>query len=250
MSMLTRYQKSGGFIQLLQLIETCGKQKQDNFLQIIEKENAEWAATLRTKMLTLEKVLKWDNATLAEVAVRLQELTLATALHGFKPEDGDRLMQTFTHSQKRIIEDLKKSKVPTPAEINAAFMKILVEVRNMITQGYIRLEKIDPDLIIAEDIEDKIGKDTVKKNDDSNDFQIQYDTGTGAATGTSHGHGHQSAHSSHSHHGHGASGGHGHDNAEVGPLRMKVQSLANENTQLKSEVKILREKLAQIKKIA
>ena len=38
MSTLSRYQKSGGFIQLVQLIETCGKQKQDNFLSMIEKE--------------------------------------------------------------------------------------------------------------------------------------------------------------------------------------------------------------------
>jgi hypothetical protein len=243
MSMLSRYRKLGGFVQLLQLIETCGKQKQDNFLQIIEKEDIEWANTIRKKMLTLEKVLGFDNSTLAEISARLQDLTLATALHGFKPEDGERFLTTFTHTQKRNIEDLKTAKVPLPAEINAAFIKILVEVRSMITQGYIRLEKVAPDLMIPEGIEDKIGKaPAASQADNDNVFHIEYE-GTGSAASAS----------SHSHATHSDQRNHGapdHDAAETGALRAKLQAIANENYQLKTELKILREKLAQIKKIA
>lgn len=212
MGMLSRYQKSGGFIQLLQLIETCGKVKQDNFLQIIEKEDTKWAEALRTKMLTIEKILSWNSPTIAEIAVRLHELTLATSLHGLKPTDGEKLLQTFTHSQKRNIEDLRKSKVPTQAEISAAYLKILVEVRSMITHGYIRLETVAPELIIPKDIEDELGKNIVQKT---------------AEMST-------------------PSAGSGQGSAEVHALKAKVQALTNENTQLKSELKVLREKIAHI----
>ncbi len=106
MAMLTRYQKSGGFIQILQLIETCGKQKQENFLQMIEKEDPRWATAIKDKMLTIEKIFSWENAVLNEVAGRLQELTLATAMHGLKPEENARLLSTYTHSQRRNIESV------------------------------------------------------------------------------------------------------------------------------------------------
>src|SRR5687767_4705782 len=133
MSMLSRYQKSGGFVQLIQLIETCGKQKQDNFLGMIEKEDVRWAQAIKDKMLSMEKILAWDDNVVAEIAGRLQELTLATALHGLTPSQCERLLRTYSHSQKRNIEDLKNSKAPNPAEISSAYIKILQEVRNMIS---------------------------------------------------------------------------------------------------------------------
>lgn len=238
MGMLSRYQKAGGFIQLLQLIETCGKTKQDNFLQIIEKEDPKWAEALRAKMITIEKILKWNNATLAEIAARLHELTLATALHGLTPEDGERLLQTFTHTQKRNIDDLRKSKVPAPAEISSAFLKVLVEVRNMITHGYLRVEHISPELIISKDIEEELGKTPLRKAEATQDHDHQVNFGSEPSKPTSH--------APHSNPGHKQ----GHDSTEVNTLRIKVQTLANENHQLNSELKILREKLMQIKKIA
>jgi flagellar motor switch protein FliG len=148
MSMLARYRKSGGFIQLLTLIETTAKAKQDNFMQMIEKEDPRWAAAIREKMITIEKIFTWENAVLAEIAARLQEIVLATVTHGLKPEDAERLMSTFSHSQKRMIDDLKKEKTPTPAEVNSGYLKMLTEVRNMITNGYIRVEKFAPEMEI------------------------------------------------------------------------------------------------------
>jgi hypothetical protein len=223
--MILRYQKSGGFVQLLQLIETCGKQKQDNFLGMIEKEDMRWAQALREKMLTIEKIFSWSDQVLAEIAVRLQQLTLATAMHGLKPEDGERLMQTFSHSQRRNVEDLKKSKSPTPAEISSAYLKILQEVRTMIIQGYLRPEKFAPEMQIPPEFEDKLSKEPIFKTYQEHSPSVPDMSGFGSA-------------------------------ASPAPQVVAVapasagQALTNENTQLKTQVRLLQDKLIQIKKIA
>lgn len=242
MGMLARYQKSGGFIQLLQLIETCGKQKQDNFLQMIEKEDTQWAQAIREKMLTMEKIFSWDTAIVSEISARLHELTLATALHGLKPEDHERLLCTYTHSQKRNIDDLYKSKSPTPAEITSAFLKILQEVRSMIRNGDLRVEKFAPEMTIPENIEELLGKPS-GSSDHDHDAVPNLD-GFGASPAPS------SSKSSATAPASGPSSGGATSDAEVFAMRKRIQTLTTENTQLKTEVRTLRDKLAQIKKIA
>ena len=231
MAMLTRYQKSGGFIQIVQLIETCGKQKQDNFLQMIEKEDARWSTAIRDKMLTIEKIFSWENSALNEIAGRLQELTLATAMHGLKEEENERLLSTYSHSQRRNIEDLFKAKSPTPAEVSSAFIKILQEVRNMITNGYLRVDKFAPELAIPEGFEDKLGKSMHQPSMDSSAAESESATASAAPAHTS-------------------SNASGASSAEVNSLKSRLHLLQNENNQLKNELKIFKEKLAQIKKIA
>ena len=105
MSMLSRYRKSGGFKQLLMLIETCGKQKQENFLKLIEAEDAKWAQAVKTKMLSMEKILSWDAEVLAEIFSRVQDLTMATAMHGLTEDDWKKISSTFSHSQIRKLEE-------------------------------------------------------------------------------------------------------------------------------------------------
>lgn len=241
--MLSRYQKSGGFIQILQLIETCGKTKQDNFLQMIEAEDRRWADAIREKMLTMEKIFSWDPTVIAEISGKLQELTIATAMHGLKPEDTDKLLRTFSHSQRRNIEDLSKSKASTTAEISSAYLKIITEVRKMITQGYLRPEKFAPECVIPEGYEEKLGKASFQPTKitesatTANGTVLTFDAPTSTVTPTSHGHSHAQSRSDN------------HD-AEVSQLRTKVHSLASENEKLRSELKIYKEKIEQIRKIA
>jgi flagellar motor switch protein FliG len=56
MDLLRRYHKPGGFLQLVQLIETCGPQKQQQLLTSIEKESLEWANEVRAKILTINRI--------------------------------------------------------------------------------------------------------------------------------------------------------------------------------------------------
>ena len=240
MAMLSRYQKAGGFLQILQLIETCGKQKQDNFLQMIESENIRWAEAIRVKMLTIEKIISWPDSVLGEVSGRLQKLTLATALHGLKPEDGERLLATYSHSQRRNIDDLFKVKVPPAAEISSAFIKILQEVRSMITNGYLRADKFGPELVIPEDFEEQLGKAVFQAA--AAPLKSPAETPSRTASST-----HKPVAVAPSAHAQASSNAH---DQELHALRTKLQNLTLENSQLKNELNSLREKMAQIKKIA
>lgn len=82
MGMLDRYKKKGGFTQLLQLIETSGKAKQEQFLAIVAQESPAWETEIRKKTLTLDKVMTWNPTYLSEIFSRIQILTLASAFHG------------------------------------------------------------------------------------------------------------------------------------------------------------------------
>lgn len=237
MAMISRYQKPGGFVQLLQLIETCGKQKQENFLNIIEKESPRWAGVIKQKMLSLEKIMSWDDNTIAEIFARVNELTLATALHGFNESDWQKISKTFSHLQKRRIEDLKNSREPNPADITSAYVKILEEVRAMIKDAHLRVDKFAPELALEENIEEKIQKGDIGGDLSSaaatrveTPAPLNFDAVTVAAPKADH--------------------GSPKDDSELKDLRHKLQVLHQENTALKNELKILKERFVQIKKLA
>lgn len=158
MDLLRRYQKPGGFLQLVQLIETCNPQKKQQLLSSIENESPLWAEEVKKKLLTIDRIFSWDEQTLAELMSRLQDLTLSIAVHGLAPEVWERATKTLGHGQRRRIDDLSKTKNPTVAEISSSFMKIISEIREMISLGYVHLAKVDPDLLIDDDIEERLGK--------------------------------------------------------------------------------------------
>ena len=154
MGMLDRYKKSGGFNQLLQLVETSPTKKKEQFLTLIAEESPVWEGHLRKKMLSVEKIFSWEAQYLVEVLTRLQPLTLAVALHGTPQGEVDKLLACMPPISKRKIEDLISEANPNSAEKATCLMKIITEVRGFIAQGYIKLEKFDPDLHIPENMEE------------------------------------------------------------------------------------------------
>lgn len=153
MSMIDRYRKTGGLIQLLQLIEGCDPNKKQKFLKIIEEEDPLCAKTIQEKIITIEKIFSWNENTLLTIFSSIQELTLAIALHGLDQNKQEKLYKTFSHSQLRKIRDLYETKKPTQGEIHTALMKIVEEIRNLIKSGALHLDQFDPSLIISEEIE-------------------------------------------------------------------------------------------------
>jgi hypothetical protein len=161
MSMLDRYRKAGGFVQLLNLLETSGKEKQEKFLALIRQEDASWAEALEGRILSMKKIMSWPTEALAEIVGVLQEMTLGVALHGMDDESRNKIYATMGHSQKRKVEQAFESQKPTPAEISTMYMKIITEVRKMITEGKLRMEKIDAHMVIDDEIEEKLRKGTL-----------------------------------------------------------------------------------------
>ncbi len=144
MSMLVRYKKTGGFQQLLSLIETCTPAKREQLMKVIQTEDPGWAALLKAKMLTIDKFFSWDPIHIAEITNEMPGRILAAALVGLPAETVERATHTMDHMKKREIENLIQELKPNPSEIETARMKLLVRVRELEREKRIDLAKIDP----------------------------------------------------------------------------------------------------------
>ena len=230
--MLDRYRKSGGFVQLLNLIETSGPQKQTKFLELVREEDPRWADAIVEKTLSIQKICGWSNEALMEVVANLQPLALSVMLHGLEPEVREKILAAMSNSARRNVMDSFNASKPTPAEISTTFGRVITEIRKMIGDGRLRMDKIDPSLVVADDIEEQLKKPEKGKDKDSesHDDAVFADSNVVEL---------------HPELGHVPS-----TNPEVNMLKKKLQHLVTENANLKHEVLRLRSKLEQIKRIA
>lgn len=240
MGMIDRYKKKGGFIQLLTLIETSGKAKQEQFLNLVAQESKPWEEGIKKRMLNLNRILGWDTQARAEIFSRVQPLTLATVLHGLPKEKVDSILGCLGTSDKRKITNFMTERTPTPAEKSTCEMKIVTEVRTFCNQGVIKLDKVDPEIAIPENIEEQLNQAQanggfVSTEPTKQDLVFpEFDkksAGAKPAAG-------------------GAAPAGGDRSEEVDFLKKKVNQLVQENNALKHELNIARGKLDQIKKIA
>lgn len=225
--MLDRYRKAGGFVQLVSLIETCGKEKQEKLLATVRTEDPAWEEMIRSKLLTVQRVLGWNPIYVGEIVARLPTINLSTMLHGIPREKWDVLLGTMTQiGRKQIVEAVENSK-PSPADISASLAKFLNETRQAAVLGTIKLDKVDPGLIIEEGIEEKIGhqmntrvssSDGISESDLKEARQVEESEIVGGS--------------------------------EIMELRRRVQFLERENATFKRELRVANEKLDQIRKIA
>jgi hypothetical protein len=240
MSSLQRYKKPGGFVQLLSLMETFGPQKKEKFLEMIEQENQVWAKALREKMLTLERIFSWNDQVVIEVFKTLPAKNMALALRGLKEEQRNRLLVFFSASEKRKIEDALLEAQPKPEEIASNMVKVIELTRKMIVSGDLRPERFDEGLVIPEDYEVKLDHGSLVHTASKaaaepaevyhNGVVQEQPNGNGNGQGTS-------AHPPPA-------------TLEVAQLQRTLAAYVKENKALKEELRVLREKLDQIKRIA
>jgi len=156
MSSLSRYKKAGGFFQLLSLIETFGPAKKEKFLEMIQGESAPWAHALRDKMLTLERIFSWPDQVVVEVVKRLPAKSQAFAMTGLKEEQKAKVIQFYSSSEQRRLDDVLSESQPKPEEVQATLFKLVELARKMIQERELNPEKFDTGLSIPEDFESKI----------------------------------------------------------------------------------------------
>jgi hypothetical protein len=158
MSLLDRYKKAGGFVQLLTLLETCGQAKREKFLQMILEENALWHDALKQRLLSLEKVLTWPQEYITEISSRALPITLAAISKATTEEQSQKLLAGLPHSSFSKIREVLENKTFSPAETTSSIEKFLGETRGCIQQGIVKLEKFAPELVTPDDIEDQLSK--------------------------------------------------------------------------------------------
>lgn len=165
MSMLDRYKKPGGFIQLLTLLETCGGAKREKFLHIISEENTHWFEALKPRILTIELILDWPQEVVTELTSRTQPITLAALSKGpFTSDQITKLQHGLSHAQLSKMRELLENKHFSPNEINSSIEKFLGEVRAHIYQGVIKLDKFAPEMVVPNEIEDMLSRKGQHKN--------------------------------------------------------------------------------------
>ena len=235
MGMLDRYKKKGGFVQLLILIETSGKQKQEQFLTLIGQESRSWEEAIRKYMFSIDRIMGWDVQFRSEIFSRIQPLTLATVLHGMESNQLESVLSCISISEKRKIVGMVGERNPTLAEKLTCVLKIISDVRGFSSGGILKLDKCDPEMVIPENIEDILAQQGYLTSPDA-ELVFPEDSGKAAPLNFE-------AKSE-------VSGGNSRMSEEVEFLKKKVNQLAAENNALKHEVNIFRNKLEQIKKIA
>ncbi|CAN5402857.1 hypothetical protein BH10BDE1_BH10BDE1_20170 [soil metagenome] len=154
--MLDRYKKTGGFNQLLTLLETCGTQKQVKFLEIIRTEDPRWADALEAKMIDLKRFLSWSDAAVAEVTGAMLALNIGAVISSLNEDQQKRLMSTLPHSKRRKVEEQLGGAKPSSGEVAASINKLFETIRKLSQDGVLRLDKVDAVLFIDADIEDRL----------------------------------------------------------------------------------------------
>lgn len=228
MAMVDRYKKSGGFIQLLQVIETCGPKKREQFMKIINEETPRWGEAIQAKMLSFEKILSWQPEAIMEITAQMNPLAFGTALKSLPQDKFEEFSVKLGPQERRKFEQLYKEGSPSPNEISACLMKVINETRLLFASGTLKFDKIDPELTIPDEIESKLEKGSLSSssaggNRTAEDVVKEASASSGIQLGNPN---------------------------EVDSLRRKIVELNNVVMALKKDNISMKDKLDKIKKIA
>lgn len=226
MAMVDRYKKSGGFVQLLQVIETCGPKKREQFMKIINEETPKWGEAIMAKMLSFEKIIGWKPEAIMEIAAQINPLAFGTALKSLPQEKFDEFAAKLGPQERRKFETQYKEGTPAPNEISACVMKVINETRLLFVAGTLKYDKIDPELAIPDEFESKLekgGASASGANRTADDIVKEASMSAGIQLGNPN---------------------------EVDSLRRKIVELNSVIVALKKDNTAMKDKLDKIKKIA
>ena len=237
MGMVDRYKKAGGFIQLIQVIETCNAKKREQFMKIISEENPEWAEALNQKCLSFEKILSWKAEAILEIIASVNMLSFTASLKSLDPEKLELFLQKLSNQDRKKFELALIEAQPSPNEISASVQKVIGETRLLFVQGSLKADKIDPTLVIPDDFEFMLGKNEQNRHSGGTSnvasasatptlsFDLPVTPAAVNASVSS-------------------------LNAEFDKIQKRIVLLTREVQTLKSENQVMKDKLEKIKKIA
>lgn len=227
MGMIDRYKKKGGFVQLVNLIETTGTDKREKFLKMIADENPTWEAAIKQKMLTMDRMSTWNQSFLMEFMPQIPAMAVACAIYNLSDEKKAYFLAALPFAERKKVDDLIKEHKPNSGEVASSVVKIINEVRGMVATNKLKFEKFDEGLVIPENFEEQLASGAV-------DFPSTPSAGGGepvdaSATVAA------------------ATAGASNASEELTMLRKKLVSLTQETNFLKKENKELKEKIDGIK---
>ena len=256
MGMLDRYKKKGGFIQLLNLIETTASPKAEKFLKMIGEESPAWESEIKKKVISMDRLATWNQSYLMEIFPRLTPAVISTAICQLPPEKQQIFLGALPFVERRKTEDLMKEHQHNAGEVASCQTKLLTEVRTMVGLGLLKFEKIDPDLVVPENIEDVLnsgGTNSFVTAAFESEATGSHAIPAHATPAAPHGNVAPSAHGStpaQSATAPAAAPTAAPNSDELLQLRRRVMALTQENQTLKTQLQGFKEKLDQIRKFA
>lgn len=235
MAMVDRYKKSGGFVQLLQVLETCGPKKREQFMNIISQESPAWAEAINQKSINYEKILSWGPEHLLEI-ITVNMLSFATALKGLSPEQLATFLAKFAHQDKGKLEKAMAELTPGAPEISASQMKVITDTRALLVSGGLKPEKIDQNLVIPHEFEANLQKGVSGVSSSGESLNVGGSAAANEIVAAALNHNANASSPTTA--------------AEVDKLQKKLTLISKEFQVLKQENLILKDKLDKIKKIA
>lgn len=151
MSVLARYRKPGGFRQLLLLIETSQPVKQEKLLEVVAKEDPDWAELLRQKKIDAEMILSWDPSHLVVVFEHMNERHCAAIFKHIGVELIKDYSNLFREEKYRDLKnEVDDGRDPTDAEVRAAHNHMIETVRYLDEEKKLNLRFINPELDMSD----------------------------------------------------------------------------------------------------
>lgn len=223
MAMVDRYKKSGGFLQLVQVIETCNQKKREQFMNIITEESPNWAEALNQKCITFDKIISWKPEVILDIIASVNTLSFSAALKSLNAEQLEIFLQKLSHQDRKKMELAMQESNPNPNEIFSSVLKVISETRGLMVQGTLKAERVDANLVIPEEFESMLEKNEQSRQASSPlNFDGPAFGGSPGATPT----------------------------VEVDKLQKKLVLMSKELQVLKQENQVMKDKLDKIKKIA
>lgn len=141
MSMLARYKKGGGILELVKLVEDSPEPKRSQLLAMVRSEDPEFAARVEAKIFNWEKLKTLPENLIAETIAVSPPKFLVLALTG---EDAKFITLCERCLGKNFAEykaekDTLAANQPGPPQVEAARRKIIAEVRKLEANGQIKL---------------------------------------------------------------------------------------------------------------
>jgi flagellar motor switch protein FliG len=141
MSMLARYKRGGGIIELVKLIEDSPEPKRTQLLNMVRSEDTEFAAQVEAKIFNYEKLRLLPESILAEIIASTSPKHVALALVGeeaaFVTLCERCLGKNF--SEYKAEKDSMAQSPPAAGQIEAGRRKLVAEARKLEAAGSIKL---------------------------------------------------------------------------------------------------------------
>jgi len=144
MSMLARYKKKGGIKELVKLVEDSAEPKRTQLLEMVRKEDKEFAAQVEAMILKYDNIRALPENMVAEIIAATAPKFVAVAIHGETPEFIKLVEKCIgkAFNDYKAERDILAETPPTANQVESARRKLIVEARKLESEGKIKFANL------------------------------------------------------------------------------------------------------------